>query len=264
MIARKGPAALRLRSSAARIAVAALALVASGAGARAQPDSIRILAPHWEAYTEPNGNGYAWDVARAVYEPEGVHVRTVNVPYERAVERVQHGEADAWLASYPDEREGVVYPRWHFDDDQVVALMPKSRASAWNGQQSLAGAEVAWVLGYRLGRYLDHPVDRAAGLTERDSAMTALADGRIDYVLAVAYEIENAWESLPAGIDRDDFAQKKLFTLKLKPGFADTERGRALRDIWDRRLPEIRDDGTLARLYARYHLEGWPFEAPRH
>jgi ABC-type amino acid transport substrate-binding protein len=51
-----------------------------------------------------------------------------------------------------------------------------------------------------------------------------------------------------------------VLELPLYLGFADTERGRELLTIWDRRMPMLLENGTIKRLYQEYEWGVWPFD----
>lgn len=86
------------------------------------PGQIRLASETWNDYTNADGSGLAWDVLREVFEPAGVKVKIRSVPYTRSVGLARRGEVDAWVGSYHDETEGVLYARWHYDSDHIYAL----------------------------------------------------------------------------------------------------------------------------------------------
>ncbi|SDF54259.1 amino acid ABC transporter substrate-binding protein, PAAT family [Limimonas halophila] len=247
----------------ARLLLAAGFALALAVPARAGTPTLDVYAPHWEGYTNPDGSGMGWEVVRAVYEPAGVRVRFHTVPYQRAVVRVKNGEADAWLASYAHEQTGVIYPDWHYDADRVSAVMMRAEAAAWTGVAALRNRRVAWMPAYNMDQYLDVPVDHVSAVASHVSALRMLKAGRIDYFLGAAYEIENSLESLPDDLSRSTFTVEHAFNLKLYPGFARTEAGRRFAAIWDRRIPALLANGTLARIYDAHDFEVWPFDVPR-
>lgn len=91
----------------------------------AQAESLRtinLVTEQWPGHTNPDGTGLAFDLLRKVYEPEGIELHYRIVPYTRSVGLVQRGEADAFVGAYPNEVPQVLFPRWHYDADQINAL----------------------------------------------------------------------------------------------------------------------------------------------
>lgn len=117
--------------------------VASGLVYAAEPAQIRIASETWEGHTHADGSGMAWEIFRAVFEPAGVQLDIQSVPYTRSIGLVQRGAADAWAGSYLNEvTQGVFYPRWNYDADQIAALglrdkpipsLDSSAITAWSG-----------------------------------------------------------------------------------------------------------------------------------
>lgn len=246
--------------------LAAVLMTAAGvlfaAPTAAGPGWIDIHTEAWQDYTQRDGTGFAWDVIRAVYEPAGIQVRAAFVPYSRAVQDVLAGDADAWVGAYAGEEPEALYPEWHYDADQVQALFLKTRAAGWNGRASLEGARVGWVRAYAYDRYLDVGMKKIL-LNDRDKVLSMLRLGRIGYWLDAAYEIDHILEKAPERLDTARFTRRDVMFKRLYLGFADTERGRRLRAIWDRRFAQLLARGRIAAIYDRWDMAVWPFDRAR-
>ena len=230
--------------------------------AAAADETLTVHSEDWEDYTEKDGSGFAWDVVRAVYEPAGVKIEIGTMPYARAVMNVTNGQADAWVGSYDKEVEGAVYPDWHYDADEVEALIRKEDAATWSGNESLRSAAVAWIRGYKIGTYLDVPV-AATRLSNRDSAVLMLERGRIEAFLDARFELDLLLEELPDGLTASDFTRRPVTNLPLFLGFAPNERGRNFAAIWDQRFPKLLKSGKIAEIYNKHGMTFWPFNEPR-
>jgi len=241
------------------LALMASVLLASRADAK--PDAIQIHTEAWEAYTERDGSGFAWDVIRAVYKPAGIEVDKTYVPYSRAVHNVVNGEADAWIGSYAGENSDALYPEWHYDADEIEALYLTGRVSTWGGRETLDGARVGWMRGYAYDKYLDVPVTETI-LNERERVVDLLERGTLRFWLDAEYEIDHIVDDLTAQ-RRAKLARGHVMTHELYLGFADTERGAALRRVWDERFPELLRQGRIAEIYDKWNIAFWPFEQPR-
>lgn len=220
-------------------------------------DTIRVSSEQWDDATHRDGSGLYWDILRAAYEPAGIEVQRRIVPYARSIREVTvTGKADAWVASYMDEVDGPLYPEWHFDADYVGAVYNPDLVSGIDGQSTLAGREVGWMRGYAYDQYLSVDVD-ATRIDDRHGGLRMVEGGRIDFFVDAQVEIDTALEKTGLG---ETLASDTVLELPLYLGFADTERGRELRAIWDRRLPELLRDGTISRLYQEYEWGVWPFD----
>jgi hypothetical protein len=245
-------------------AVGAVGISLLMAGSAAANDrKLTIYAPHWEGYTNPDGSGFGWAIVRAVFEPADVEIDIKTAPYTRSVKAVVDAHADAWLGAYLNDHPAAVYPAWHFDADRFSAVMREGDAANWAGKASLRGADVAWIPGYNIDKYLDVDMGSVRKIDSRRQAMRLLARGMLDYFLDATWEAENALNNLPSGLSRADFAVKHVKNIKLYPAFAPTPEGRSYQRIWDRRLPKLLYTDKLAALYDKHDLTLWPFDHRR-
>jgi polar amino acid transport system substrate-binding protein len=234
-----------------------MTLVVFAAGPAWAVDSIRVSSEQWDEATHHDGTGLYWDIIRAVYEPAGVEVHERIVPYARSVREVTvTDKADAWVASYLDEVAGPLYPEWHFDADYVGAVYDPGRFDGVAGERALAGQRVAWMRGYAYDQYLSVEVD-STEVDDRSGGLRMVQEGRIDFFIDAQVEIDFALEDTGLG---DTLASDIVLELPLYLAFADTDRGRELRAIWDERMPELLEQGVISRLYREYEWGSWPFD----
>lgn len=221
------------------------------ASADAPPTEIRVASEAWVNYTQADGRGLAWDLLRALYEPEGVRLVARTEPYVRSVGLVQRGEADAWVGSYRNEIDHVIYPRWPYDVDPIGALGRKD--SPVPTLADLDRFRLAWMRGYAFDRYLNHLKQRNE-LQRRASALLMLDSHRIDYFIDARPELEEMLQA--KGVDASVYRITDIATIPLYLGFANNERGRALAQLFDARMQTLYRNGELERLFARWH---WPY-----
>ncbi|MDG9925105.1 MULTISPECIES: transporter substrate-binding domain-containing protein [unclassified Pseudomonas] len=221
---------------------------------QALPAEIQLVSEHWVGHTNEDGSGLAWDVMRQVFEPAGVKVRFRIVPYTRSIGLVQRGEADAWLGSYRDEiSEKIIYPRWPYDADQIAAL--SLREQPVPTLQSIGQYRLAWMRGYEYQRYLPG-ISRFEEIERRVGILRMLELGHADFYLDASTEVEDV---LHEGSDPARFRTTVLTRLPLYAGFADTARGRALAELFDRRMTELVRDGALRAIFSRWQ-QPYPFD----
>lgn len=215
------------------------------------PREIRVVSEVWVNYTQADGRGLAWDLLRAIYEPEGVRLNLRSEPYVRSVGLVQRGEADAWVGSYRNEIEHILYPHWPYDVDPIGALGLKT-----SPEPSLATLDryrLAWMRGYAFDRYLD-PLKQRNELQRRSSALPMLDGHRIDYFIDARPELEEMIQA--QGVDASEYRITDVGSIPLYLGFANNERGRALAKLYDSRMQALYRSGELERIFARWN---WPY-----
>lgn len=227
------------------------------AGTRAEtslPAQIRLASEAWEGHTQVDGQGLAWDILRLVFEPEGVELVIQSVPYTRSIGLVQRGEVDAWVGSYRNEvDQGVFYPRRHYDTDQISALGLVGQAPPTLA--SLGAQRLVWMRGYEYQRYLPN-VKHFQEVQRRSGILAMLERDHADFYLDARTEVDGV---LAAAADPARYRITELTRLPLYLGFADNPRGRALAELYDRRLGLLIERGSLRSLFKRWK-QPYPFD----
>jgi len=216
------------------------------------PGKIMLASEAWDDYTNADGSGLAWDVLRQVFEPVGITLQTRIEPYTRSVGLAQRGEVDGWVGSYRDEVTGVLYPHWKLDSDAIYAL--GLATSPIPSVATLGEYRLAWVRGYRYEAYLPN-VRRFNQIQRRDGILPMLQHGRADFYIDALSETQYV---LKQARDPSTFRLTHIIDLPLYVGFADTERGRSLRTVYDQRMAVLVKSGVLKPIFQRWNLP-YPF-----
>lgn len=230
----------------------AVGVVWAAEPAPTKPLQVRLASEVWLDYTNADGTGLAWEVLRKVFEPAGVKVKAISVPYSRAIGLVKRGEADAWVGSYHEENADNTYPRWHFDLDHIYALGLASRPVPT--QETLGQFRLAWVRGYDFNSYLPY-VDRYREVQRREGILPMLEYGRVDFYIDALTEVDYVLAQAP---DPSVFRRTHLAELPLYLAFAKTPEGRALKAIFDQRMDELVPSGQLREIFTRWQ-QPYPF-----
>lgn len=241
-----------------RVLLLGLAMVASGARAGeplALPGEVRLASEIWQDYTDVDGRGMAWDVLRKVFEPAGVKVIAISVPYSRAVGLVKRAEADAWVGSYEQESGDYLYPRNAFDQDHIYALGLASNPPPTPA--TLGQYKLSWVRGYEYQQYLPN-VKEFREVQRRDGILPMLERKRVDLYIDAQTEVDYVYNqaSDPARFRRTHIAELPLYL-----AFAKTEQARGLKELFDRRMDELIASGELREIFARWQ-QPYPFPIP--
>ncbi|MBV6286658.1 substrate-binding periplasmic protein [Pseudomonas aegrilactucae] len=233
-------------------------LLVAGAARAAEPvavpTTVRLASEEWLDYTNADGSGLAWDVLRKVFEPAGVKVQVLSVPYSRAVGLVKRAEADAWVGSYHEESDDYLYPRHAFDSDHIYALGLAS--SPVPTLDTLGRYKLSWVRGYDYQHYLSN-VKEFREVQRREGILPMLERKRVDFYIDAQTEVNyvHAQASDPARYRRTHLGELPLYL-----AFARTDQAVAIMELFDRRMDELIASGALREIFARWK-QPYPFEA---
>jgi len=237
------------------VLLAILFSVAHGAlAAEGVPKKVHLVSEEWLDYTNADGTGVAWDVLRKVFEPAGVKVVAKSAPYSRAVGLVKRGEADAWVGSYKDENDDNLYPRWHFDMDHIYALGLASKPVPT--LDTVGQYRLAWVRGYDYGSYLPN-VKESREIQRREGILPMLEHDRVDFYIDALTEVDYV---LGQTSQPERFRRTHVAELPLYLAFARNEHGKALRELFDRRMAELVRSGELKPIFQHWK-QPYPFTA---
>jgi polar amino acid transport system substrate-binding protein len=237
------------------VLLAMMLSVAHGAlAAEGVPKQVHLVSEEWLDYTNADGTGVAWDVLRKVFEPAGVKVVAKSAPYSRAVGLVKRGEADAWVGSYKDENDDNLYPRWHFDMDHIYALGLASKPVPT--LETVGQYRLAWVRGYDYGSYLPN-VKESREIQRREGILPMLEHDRVDFYIDALTEVDYV---LGQTSQPERFRRTHVAELPLYLAFARNEHGKALRELFDRRMAELVRSGELKPIFQHWK-QPYPFTA---
>lgn len=216
------------------------------------PKEIFIVSESWENLTNEDGSGLYFDLARMIYEPSGVKVKIKIYPYSRSSMMVEKKLADAWIGSYLDEEEYALYPKYYFDHDIVTAMYKKKKFPNFEGLKSLEGKDICWMRGYDYDDYISFPFKKHER-NDRKSILLSLQKDRFDVFLDADFDMKDAIERFK--VDTSEYGFSEIFRFELYPGFRNDERGKLLKEIWDREFKVLLDNGSLKKLFIKHKLE---------
>lgn len=229
------------------------ALVISTASRATPNDSVIYLTSDtWHKLTMPDGNGLYFDLIRAVFEPVGIKVSIDIVPYARSVVLVETKKADGWVASFMNEQPFPIYPKWHFDRNRQVAVSLKSTVPPFKDLESLKGKPLIWLRDFNLDKYIPFPVNFEE-IDAVSNAFLMLTAKRATYFIGAESDVMSAVKA--EKIDVSKFRFDFLMHLELYVAFANTERGKRFKAIWDSRMEKLSKDPKFRAIYTRY---GYP------
>ncbi len=213
---------------------------------------IFVVSENWENLSNKDESGLYFDIVRKVYEPVGIDVKIKIYPYNRSSMMVEKKKADMWLASFLDEEDYAIYPKYHFDQDVVTAMFKKSKFPNFNGLQSLKNKNVCWIRGYSYDQYIDIPMKKHER-NDRKSILMSLDSDRFDIFLDDEEDMKVEINKIKFNLSTYNLVH--ILNLKLYPAFRNDEKGQILREIWDREIKKYIEDGSLKKLFTNYKYE---------
>jgi len=217
--------------------------------------TITFVSEEWDDSTRSDGTGLYWDIIRAVFEPEGYKVITINKSYAGSVSMVKKKAMDAMVGAYEKEIADGIYPQTHFAVDVVQAVYKKGRTIEWKDVTSIKDSTVAWISGYSYEYYLS--ADIAKSLTirlfnNREDIFKFFATGKLDFYIDAEADIKDFFKKHANQYQEQDFIRQTFLELKLFVVFTSDERGRKLAAIFDRRMQDLLKQGEIRKLYDKY------------
>ena len=217
--------------------------------------TLTFVSEEWVDSTSSDGTGLYWDIIRAVFEPEGYKVITINKSYAGSVSMVKKKAMDAMVGAYENEIPDGVYPKTHFGVDVVQSLYMKSRAIEWKDVTSIKNSTVAWISGYSYESYFSADIAKSLNIrlfNNRDDIFKFFATGKLDFYIDAEADITDFFKKHANQYQEKDFIRQTFLELKLFVVFTSDERGRKLAAIFDIRMKELLEKGEIRKLYDKY------------
>lgn len=225
-------------------------LLAFGADAGKTPKEIILASEEWANATNKDGTGLYWDIFRAVYEPLGVKTKFIIQSYNGSVNLVKRHKADAAVGVYRDAIRGTLVSKYPFDKDYILVLFKKSTHRQWNGQETFKNKKVAWIKGYAFNENLEVPFIKRE-FEKREDILRLLDKDEVDFFMDTRNDLEAV---LNKGIiDVTHYTVESVMELDRFLAFADNQKGRKLKKIFDDRFPLLVKSGKLEQLHAKWN-----------
>ena len=215
--------------------------------------SIDIATPEWTEITNADGTGLYFELLHLVYDPFGIKINFIIVPWMRAVSYVDSRQCDALPGSY--NTVDAFFPFYPIDTEHAAVVFKKETVKEWNGQKSMNNRSVAWVRGYNYHKYLDTRVRRVE-VNQSDQGWKMLLSDRVDFLMNSEQAINKYIEHNK--LNRDDYEIETILIKDLYLRFAKTEKSKRLIKIYDQRMAELIYSGEIRSLFKK-----WNFRYPR-
>lgn len=235
--------------------------------ATAQP-TVRLCADQWMPYNGDPADpkpGYVIELARTVFEPQGIKVEYETMPWEDALAAVKAGERSGAIGANKQEGDGMTVPSESIGEVAVCLITRADSKWTYDNIASFRKGKLGVIKGYSywpaLDSYLEHNADKgnivmADGDDPLAELMTKLQNGEIDVV--AESEPILLWYLRSHNLDRASF--KVVFKSTIDPifvVFAPGADGQRFASLLDEGIRGLRKSGELSKLLQRYGLRDW-------
>lgn len=219
------------------------------AESRTNQKIINIATPSWKNWTNQDGTGFYFDLTKAIYQPLGYKILYSIVPFARAKVFVANSKFDAMFSLYKSQRYNMLTPHYPINNSKVMVMFDNK--VDWQGPTSLKNQHVIYPRSYEYPSMIDidfKPVE----VNDSKHGMLMLLKGRANFFITDADEMSQLQQELD--VDVLKFSTKQLYAKNLYMGFAKTDKGKKLVAEFNKRLPELIDNGTMQQLYNKWGL----------
>jgi len=236
--------------------------VASGA------EKIRLRADLWMPFNgDPAGEkpGFAVEIARRIFVPQGILIDYQITPWGDALKAANSGDIDGVIGADQVEAARLVIPAESIGDSRMGIYVLKTSTWKYENLDSLANIRLGVQLDYKYWPEMDayilqhhEPrVVRIGGDNPIDDALAKLKAGEIDALVETVDAFD--WAVSDAGYDMTDFRAANLHPAEgVYIAFASHGgNGARYAQIFDQGIQELRRNGELKRILARYGLIDW-------
>lgn len=196
----------------------------------------------------PDGTGVINAILRRVFEPEGVVYEHEVIPYSMTTEMLQMNKITCTL-DIEERRTEFLHGAATVAFYDLAAA--RRSGDGWDGVGSIAGRRAAFLHGFAIDAVLkvDFEPQRVFHLV---SAIHMLDQKIVDFVLDDQQLLEHAIRH--SGLPPHYFAVSPIRSYDVKAVFVNTDEGRMYRDLFDRRMAQLKRTGQLAEILLEHGM----------
>ncbi|TWI72285.1 ABC-type amino acid transport substrate-binding protein [Desulfobotulus alkaliphilus] len=224
--------------------------------------TIHIATPEWQGQTAKDGSGLFFDLLRRMYEPHGIELSFEIASWNRSIQLVRDGHADAIPTVWRDDAEeaGLRLPRMPLYIEYTSVVFKRDRFPEWKGSDSLRGRSAVWINGYNYHR--DTPLEGLplswTEVAKPETMWRMLAADRVDVLIDARMDVEKYMNKHL--VDTVVFKMVPLWGHKAYLGFSDRPSSEKLMEIFDESMAAMLASGELATLHEKWGMKGFdPF-----
>lgn len=217
--------------------------------------TIKILTPSWKNWTNPDGSGFYFDLLREIYTDEGYTLKIDITSFIRSLAATEKGDSDITIGSlYIGSEEWDFFtPLYPVDTEDFVIICKK--ALSWHSQKELEGIRLMIPRGYEIPEGVNFSYKRI-NIEDELKGIKMLAADREKYLLGTRLFSNDNIKQIG-----HNTAQYQITTVNkryLYIAYTNNDRGKRLANIYDNKLPQLIKNGTLKKLYQKWHMPHAP------
>jgi len=214
---------------------------------------IVTASPSWDTFTNRDGSGLYHEVLKEVFGLHGIPVRHIYSKSGRAEKLVAAGSVDM-MTCKDKETPPLLLARYPMYEDTFLVFFKKDRIGPWQGDESLRDKEILAQPTYYDQSNFNVPVtvkEIATGVQALGMVLLERSDFYVDDMSLITHSLKEN----PIEFDMNEFEIRKVGRRSYYPLLKDTERGRAIKKLYDDGIYELHKIGKLKPIYEKWgHL----------
>jgi len=208
-------------------------------------ETINVVAPHWEDYTNIDGSGIYFELIKHVYSDELLSLDVTELP--RAKNQFLHNKVDILIGVYKEELPQAYYSNWYLDTDApVVAFYLQDNKSKINITLDFKNAYIAWMEGFNFEKLFEEKITPYI-IKQRKTGFKLLIHKRIDYFIDYKDNITSEYLDLISFVTL--IKGKKLYL-----AFQNNSKGIKLAEHYDKMMVKLRAEGKLELIFGKDYI----------
>lgn len=209
---------------------------------------IRVATEHWPGYTSADGQGAYFELLKIVLEPTApLHVQLM--PFQRSIAAVERQQADVVFAVTAKDSSLLLRSTQPIDTDRIIAVYRSDGPVKLPlNQPDLNKFRLSWRIGYNYGKVLGLAAPGYETVSA-EQGVQLVKNHRLDVFLSEEGDLNTP--AIKALLEQ----QMTQYPIAVEPiffGFAPSERGRALKQHWDKAWQQRQHQPALQDFYRRY------------
>jgi ABC-type amino acid transport substrate-binding protein len=237
------------------------------------PSTIRYAVPVWKNFANEDGTGAYVEMLNRIFRPQGIEVKVVTAPLNRAIAMVKAGDADLVGGIEPNDfASNLIISKRPIYSGSVSALFRRERLKDWTGIETIrlnarsAGGprQIQMMVGGNI------PIME---LNYRDQCIRMLLADRLHYYVELDFVLKNVFahavENRPGSafdiesktlkpkdskINPDEYVIRPIRQTDLYMAFTKSTAGREFEKIFADGFLRITKSGELKQIYKKWDV----------
>ncbi|QJB56042.1 transporter substrate-binding domain-containing protein [Pseudodesulfovibrio sp. zrk46] len=215
--------------------------------------------PAWQTFTNRDGSGLYHEVLREVFGLYGIPVRHVYAKSGRSEELLLENEADMMTCD-DSAQPPLVLGRYPMYENDYFVFFKKERIGQWSGNDSLRDKEILSQPTYYSETNFEVPVT-IKDVQTGEQAVAMIVEGRSDFYVDDMILINQSLKNYALPYSVSEYDIQKVGRRSYYPLFNSTDKGMAIKVLYDRGIMELHKAGKLAPIYQKWGHQYPDFES---